>query len=48
MKYTVVDIIIGTLGKYDQRSLWILICMVNPFEFYLKKSQKYNLSLKNI
>ncbi len=23
---------IGTLGKYDQRRLWKLICIVNPFD----------------
>ncbi len=23
---------IGTLGKYDQRKLWKLICIVNPFD----------------
>ncbi len=39
--------IIGTLGKYDQRRLWKLICIVNPFDLYLKKSQKSNLSLDN-
>ncbi len=39
---------IGTLGKYDQRRLWQLICIVNPFDLLLKeKSQKSNLSLDN-
>ncbi len=39
---------IGTLGKYDQRWLWKLICIVNPFYLSLKKkSKKYNLSLDN-
>ncbi len=38
---------IGTLGKYDKRRLWKLICIVNPFDLLLKKSQKYNLSLDN-
>ncbi len=38
---------IGTLGKYDQRRLWKLICIVNPLIFYLKNSQKSNLSLDN-
>ncbi len=28
---------IGTLGKYDQRRLWKLICIVNPFDLLLKK-----------
>ncbi len=37
--------IIGTLGKYDQRRLWKLICIVNLLVFYFKKSQKSNLSL---
>ncbi len=23
---------IGTLGKYDQKRLWKLICIVNPFD----------------
>ncbi len=36
---------IGTLGKYDQRRLWKLICIVNPFNLLFKKSQKSNLSL---
>ncbi len=38
---------IGTLGKYDQRRLWKLFCIDNPFDFYLKKYQKSNLSLDN-
>ncbi len=38
---------IGTLGKYDQRRLWKLICIVNPFDLLLKQSQKSNLSLDN-
>ncbi len=38
---------IGTLGKYDQRRLWKLICIVNPFDLLFKKSQKSNLSLDN-
>ncbi len=28
---------IGTLGKYDQRSLWKLICIVNPFDLLFYK-----------
>ncbi len=35
--------IIGTLGKYDQRRLWKLIC-INSFDNLFKKS---NLSLEN-
>ncbi len=27
----------GTLGKYDQRSLWKLICIVIPFDILFKK-----------
>ncbi len=38
---------IGTLGKYDQRRLWKLICIVNPFDLLFKKSYKSNLSLDN-
>ncbi len=45
--HTVVVRIIGTLGKYDQRRLWKLICMLILLIFYLKNSQKYNLSLEN-
>ncbi len=36
-----------TFGKYDQRGLWKLICIVNPFDLLFKKSQKSNLSLDN-
>ncbi len=39
---------IETLGKYDQRRLWKLICIVNSFNLlFKKKSQKSNLSLDN-
>ncbi len=39
---------IGTLGKYDQRRLWKLICIVNPFDLlFKKKSQLSNLSMYN-
>ncbi len=31
---------IGTLGKYDQRRLWKLIYIVNPFDILLKKITK--------
>ncbi len=31
---------IGTLGKYDQRRLWKLICIVNPFDLFQKKNHK--------
>ncbi len=31
---------IGTLGKYDQRILWKLICIVNPFDLLFKKITK--------
>ncbi len=41
--YTVMAKNIGTLGKYDQRRLWKLICIVNPFDLLLKNSQKSNL-----
>ncbi len=34
-------------GKYDQRRLWKLICIVNPFDNLLKKYLKSNLSLDN-
>ncbi len=49
MYYTVMAKNIGTLGKYDKRRLWKLICIVNPCDFfiYLKNSQKSNLSLDN-
>ncbi len=30
--YTVMAKNIGTLGKYDQRRLWKLICIVIPFD----------------
>ncbi len=39
--------IIGTLGKYDQKRLWKLNCIVNLLYLLLKKSQKSNLSLEN-
>ncbi len=29
---------ISTLGKYDQISLWKLICIVNPFDLLFKKN----------
>ncbi len=39
---------IGTLGKYDQRRLWKLICIVNPFDlFFFFFLQKSNLLLDN-
>ncbi len=39
---------IGTLGKYDQRRLWKLICIVNPFDLlFKKKSQNLTFHLKN-
>ncbi len=28
---------IGTIGKYYQRMLWKWICIVNPFDLYLKR-----------
>ncbi len=31
---------IGTLGKYDQRRLWKLICIVNTFDLLFKKFAK--------
>ncbi len=34
--YTVMAKNISTLGKYDQRRLWKLICIVNPFDLLLK------------
>ncbi len=43
--YTVMAKNIGTLGKFYQRRLWKLICIVNPFDLFL--SQKSNLSLDN-
>ncbi len=33
---------IGTLGKYDQRRPWKLICIVNPFDLLFKKKYKFN------
>ncbi len=38
--HTVVVRIIGTLGKYNQRRLWKLICIVNPFDRLFKKITK--------
>ncbi len=38
--YAVMAKHIGTLGKYDKRRLWKLICIVNPFDFLFKNSQK--------
>ncbi len=38
---------IGALGKYDQRSLYKWIVIVNCLIFYLKNSHTYNLSLDN-
>ncbi len=43
-KHTVMAINIGTVGKYNQRKLWKLICIVNPFDLFDHKS---NLSLDN-
>ncbi len=37
MNNAVMDKNIGTLGKYDQRRLWKLICIVNPFAFLFKQ-----------
>ncbi len=31
---------ISTVGKYDQRRLWKLICIVNPFDLLFKKFTK--------
>ncbi len=45
--HTVVGIIFGTLGKCDQRRLWKLICIVNPFDLLFKKIKKSNLSLED-
>ncbi len=39
-RYTVMAKNIGTLGKYDQRRLWKLICIVNPFALLFKKITK--------
>ncbi len=30
----------GTLGKYDQISLWKCICIVNPFDLLFKNVTK--------
>ncbi len=38
---------IGTLGNFDQRRLWKLICIVNPFDLLLKKSNLL-LNIKNL
>ncbi len=43
--FTVMAKNIGTFGKYDQRRLWKLICIVNPFDLIFFLSQKSNLSL---
>ncbi len=32
---------IGTLAKYDQRRLWKLICIVNPFDLLIKKRYRH-------
>ncbi len=39
---TVVVRIIGTLGKYDQRRLWKLICIVNYFDYLPFRSEDWN------
>ncbi len=36
-RYSVMAKNIGTLVKYDQRSLWKLICIVNPFDLLFLK-----------
>ncbi len=36
--------IVCTLGKYDQRRLRKLICIVNPFDLLFKTIHKKNLS----
>ncbi len=36
---------IGMLRKYDQRRLWKLICIVNPFDQFFFNHTKSNLSL---
>ncbi len=36
LAHAVVVRIIGTLGNYDQRRLWKLICIVNPFDLLLR------------
>ncbi len=38
-------VVVRIIGKYDQRGLWKLICIVNPFDFLFNNSQKSNLSL---
>ncbi len=38
--YTVMAKKIGTLGKYEKRKLWKLICIVNPFDILFKKITK--------
>ncbi len=38
---------IGTLGNFDQRRLWKLICIVNPFDLLFKKSN-LSLNMKNL
>ncbi len=35
--YTVMAKNICTLGKYDRRTLWKLICIVNPIDLLFKK-----------
>ncbi len=40
-QYTVSSTNIGTLGKYEQRQLWKLICIVYPFYLLLKKFTKF-------
>ncbi len=45
--YTVMAKNIGTLGKYDQRRMQKLICIVNPFDLLFKTFTKSNLSLDN-
>ncbi len=39
--HTVMAKNIDTLGKYDQRRLWKLICIVHFLIFYFNNSQKY-------
>ncbi len=43
--YTVMAKNIGTIGKYDQRRLWKLICIVNPFDLLFKKFTKIDPSI---
>ncbi len=42
--FTVMARNIGTFGKYDQRRLWKLICIVNPFDliFFYHKNQTFH------